>query len=172
MDALPDLRPVSEAYASLSIEDAFNWEHGGRPLGDGEWYLVAFRSIRRPGADEELLNAYDEMAHQEAAGAPGFVHYFKGPVGPDSACLSFCLWQSRAEARTAAGGSAHLQAVTLLDEMYERYTLEFLRVRREAGGQLTFVPYDFAHPVQAEPTPDAFPDAPMPGFAIRPAPAS
>ena len=126
----------------------------------------------RPGADEARLNEYDEMAHQEAASAPGFIHYFKGPAAADGSCLSFCLWHSRAEARSAASGSAHLQAVTLLDEMYERYTLEFLRVRRVAGGPLTFAPYDFAQPVQAEPTPDAFPDAPMPGFAIQPAPAS
>jgi hypothetical protein len=167
MDALPDLRPVSEAYASLPIADAFNWEDAARPLGDGEWYLVAFRSIRRPGADEARLNAYDEMAHQEAAGAPGFVHYFKGPAGPDGACLSFCLWQSRAEARTASGGSAHRRAVGLLSEMYEQYALEFMRVSRRAGGPLTFEAYDQPQPTTAE-TPM---DPRMPGLAVRPAPA-
>jgi hypothetical protein len=167
MDALPDLRPVSEAYASLPIGDAFNWEHAGRHLGDGEWYLVAFRSIRQPGADEERLNAYDEMAHQEAAGAPGFVHYFKGPVGPDGACLSFCLWQSRAEARTAAGGSAHVRAVGLLSEIYQQYALEFLRVSRHAGGLLTFEDYDRPQPTLAEPPMDPR----VPGLAVRPAPA-
>ena len=51
--------------------------------------------------------------------APGFVHYFKGPMGPDGSCLSFCLWQSRADARSAAGRPAHVEAVGLLDEMYE-----------------------------------------------------
>ena len=167
MDALPDLRPVSEAYASLPVPDAFNWEDASRHLGDGEWYLVAFRSIRRAGADEERLNAYDEMAHQEAAGAPGFVHYFKGPAGPDGACLSFCLWQSRAEARTAAGGSAHLRAVGLLNEMYENYMLEFLRVSRQEGGLLTFEAYDRPQPTPAEPPVDSR----VPGLAVRPAPA-
>ena len=102
MDALPALVPVSEAYASLPIADAFTWQDASRGLGDGEWYLVAFRSVRRCGADEVRLNAFDDLAHQEAAGAPGFVHYFKGPAAGDGSCLSFCLWQSRAEARSAA----------------------------------------------------------------------
>lgn len=167
MDALPDLRPISEAYASLPVSDAFNWDEASRHLGDGEWYLVAFRSIRRAGADEERLNEYDEMAHQEAAGAPGFVHYFKGPAGPDGSCLSFCLWQSRAEARTAARGSAHLRAVGLLSEMYQQYALEFLRVSRHAGGLLTFEAYE-----RPQPTPEETPiDTRVPGLTILPAPA-
>ena len=170
MDALPDLAPVSEAYARLPVAEAFTWQEATRALGDGEWYLVAFRSVRRPGADEARLNFYDELAHQEAASAPGFVHYFKGPAAADGACLSFCLWESRAEARSAAGKSAHRRAVTLLDEMYERYTLQFLRVRREAGGPLTFAPYDRPdrpEPAHAEPSSDGH----VPGLVIRPAPA-
>jgi hypothetical protein len=167
MDALPELRPVSEAYARLPVADAFTWQDSSRDLGNGEWYLVAFRSIRRPGADEERLNAYDEMAHQEAAAAPGFVHYFKGPAGADGACLSFCLWLSRAEARTAAAGSAHRRAVELLNEMYQSYALEFLRVTRHAGGPLTFEAYDRPQPAAAEPLPDSR----APGLTARPAPA-
>jgi hypothetical protein len=172
MDALPDLAPVSEAYARLPVAEAFNWQDAAGGLGDGEWYLVAFRSIRRPGADEARLNEYDEVAHQEAALAPGFVHYFKGPAEADGSCLSFCLWDSRAEARSASGGPAHVRAVTLLDEMYEQYALEFLRVRREAGGPLTFAPYDrpdaeHSDPAVAEPSLDG----PAPGLVIRPAAA-
>ena len=33
----------------------------------GEWYMVAFRSIRRIDADEERLTEFDERAHLEAA---------------------------------------------------------------------------------------------------------
>ena len=142
MDAFDALRPTSDAYASLPVADAFDWTEVGRDLGDGEWYLVAFRSVRRPDADELRLAEYDERAHLEAAAQPGFVHYFKGPVASDGTCLSFCLWTSRAEARAAAGGPDHLEAITLLDEMYERYTLEFLRVTGRAGAPLTFSPYD------------------------------
>jgi hypothetical protein len=141
MDALLSLTPVSEAYASLPVADAFNWSDGAAALEAGEWYLVAFRSVRAAGADEARLDEYDERAHQEAAASPGFIHYLKGPRAPDGTCMSFCLWQSRADARAAAGKPDHVRAVSLLEEMYETYTLEYLTVRRDAGGALTFEPY-------------------------------
>lgn len=142
MDALPLLAPVSADYASLPVAEAFNWHEAATDLGDGEWYLVAFRSIRKPTADEARLNDFDERAHLEASAARGFVHYFKGPAASDGSCLSFCLWQTRADARAAAGRPDHVRAVSLIEEMYERYTLEFQRVTRLAGGALAFEPYD------------------------------
>ena len=149
MDAFDPLAPVSDSYAALPVGMAFDWTDATRALGAGEWYLVAFRSVRRPDADEALLTEYDDRAHLEAAAAPGFVHYQKGPRASDGSCLSFCLWMSRAEARAAAGGPHHVDAVGLLDRMYERYTLEFLRVRGSGdGAPLSFEPYD-ALPVSA-----------------------
>ena len=153
VDALPDLRHVGEDYASLPVAQAFNWDEAGTPLGDGEWYLVAFRSIRRHDADEARLELFDDLAHREAASAPGFVHYFKGPKASDGSCLSFCLWESRTDARAASGQPAHVRAVSLSDEMYSLYTLEFHRVRRVAGGPLTFTPYDAGHPTH-QPVPE------------------
>jgi hypothetical protein len=144
MDALPLLAPVSPDYASLPVADAFNWQEAATELAEGEWYLVAFRSIRKSSADEVRLNEFDERAHLEAAAAPGFVHYFKGPAALDGSCLSFCLWETRADARAAAGRPDHVRAVSLISEMYESYTLEFQRVGRRAGGPLTFEPYDRA----------------------------
>jgi hypothetical protein len=141
MDMLPRLAPVSEEYATLPVADAFNWADGATELGAGDWYLVAFRSVRRSGADEARLTAFDELAHQEAAESPGFVHYLKGPSAHDGSCLSFCLWNSRDEARSAARQPAHVQAVGLLDEMYAQYTLEFLHVRRDERGVMAFEPY-------------------------------
>jgi len=143
VDAFEPLAPVSDGYASLPVGLAFDWTAATQALGAGEWYLVAFRSVRRADADEALLTEFDDRAHAEAATSPGFVHYQKGPRASDGSCLSFCLWLSRAEARLAAGGPNHVQAVGLLDRMYERYTLEFLRVRGSGGGQpLAFEPYD------------------------------
>jgi hypothetical protein len=175
MDVLARLAPVSEEYASLPIADAFNWEDAGKDLGIGEWYLVAFRSVRREDADEEMLRLYDEEAHLEAEGAPGFVHYFKGPTASDGSCLSFCLWTSRADARTAARQPAHQRAVGLLEAMYQQYTLEFQRVGRTAGGALKFETYDRPTPVPFDPLIDPLPDPPAdglaPGPAVRPAAA-
>lgn len=160
MDSLETLAPVSPSYATLPVARAFDWDRASAELGVGEWYLVAFRSIRRDDADEERLTALDSAAHQEAAGAPGFVHYFKGPKADDGSCLSFCLWDSRADARTASGLPAHREAVTVLDQMYASYTLEFQRVSRTApDGLLVFEPYD-RPPGQ----PDPGPAPALPGF--------
>ncbi len=144
MDALAALQPVSDAYASLPIAEAFAWPPIEPVEREAEWYMVAFRSVRRRDADGVRLEAYDERAHQEATGAPGFVHYFKGPLAADGSCLSFCLWTGRPEARSAAGRPDHVEAVSLLGEMYESYRLEFLRVRSATDGTLTFEPYDLA----------------------------
>ena len=127
------LLPVSDRYAGLPVADAFTWAACTDEVEPGEWYMVAFRSTRRPDADEDRLRAYDDWAHAEAMDAPGFVHYFKGPTTMDGRCLSFCLWDSRAEARAAAGRPAHTQAAALTHEAYADYTLEFHRVRRAAG---------------------------------------
>ena len=153
MDALDRLQPVSDRYATLPIERAFDWSAVGRQLGVGEWYLVVFRSIRRPWADEVRLAAFDDAAHREAAAAPGFVHYFKGPSAADGSCLSFCIWTGRAEARAAAGRPDHTQAVTLLHEMYQDYRLELMRMRGHADGRLTFELYD--QPSGTAPSTDA-----------------
>ncbi len=143
MDALEHLAPVSEHYASLPVAQAFDWTSAGHALGTGEWYLVAFRSVRRPDADETRLAFYDELAHEEAERSAGFMHYFKGPTAPDGSCLSFCMWEGRPHARAAAAQPAHVQAVSLLAEMYQRYELEFLRVTRaDTNASLTFEPYD------------------------------
>jgi hypothetical protein len=152
MDALVALEPISDAYATLPVAEAFDWSGVARQLGSGEWYMVAFRSIRRIDADEERLTEFDERAHLEAARAPGFVHYFKGPAASDRSCLSFCLWTGRHDARAAAGGPCHVEAVWLLDEMYESYMLEFLRVTGRVGQPLRFEPYD--RPVVDDPVSD------------------
>jgi hypothetical protein len=152
MNALVALEPISDAYARLSVAEAFDWSGVARQLGSGEWYMVAFRSVRRLDADEERLTEFDEAAHVEAASAPGFVHYFKGPTAPDRTCLSFCLWTGRHEARAASGGPRHVEAVSLLDEMYESYMLEFVRVTGRVGQPLRFEPYD--RPVVDDPVSD------------------
>jgi hypothetical protein len=142
MDALAALAPISDAYATLPVAEAFDWSGVAGQLGAGEWYMVAFRSVRRIDADEERLTEFDERAHIEASTAPGFIFYFRGPAAPDRTCLSFCIWTGRHEARAASGRPSHVEAVSLLDEMYESYMLEFLRVTGRVGQPLRFEPYD------------------------------
>lgn len=165
MDVFADLAPVADNYAVLPVGEAFNWSSVASVIEPGEWYMVAFRSIVRPDADQERLRQYDDFAHEEASGAKGFVHYYKGPQAPDRSCLSFCLWNSRAEAREAAGRPAHQKAVTLIADTYEAYTLEFLRVRMPAGAtNLEFEPYDAAPEVEpvASPRPASLGLSPAP----------
>ena len=129
------LAPSLTDYATRPIHDALDWSSCAGLDRAGEWYLVVFRSVRKAEADEVRLTAHDERAHAEAAAAPGFLHYFKGPLTERRECLSFCLWSGRQEARAAAGLPAHREAVTLIQEAYERYTLEFFRVTKHLGSR-------------------------------------
>ena len=138
-----DLAPATADYAALPVPEAFTWSGCAPRVEAGEWYLVAFRSIHREGADEQLLEEYDLRAAEEAAEAPGFVHYFRGPVTTTRQCLSFCIWESRDDARTASRGPRHIEAIALVEQMYERYELEFHRLTKRAGTDgLTFESYD------------------------------
>jgi heme-degrading monooxygenase HmoA len=137
------LAPSSLSYATLPVEEAFNWTECATDAEPGEWYLVAFRSVRRECADDARLDMYDRRALREAKGFPGFMIYFKGTPNERRECLSFCLWESREHARAAARGSAHVEAITLVREMYEVYSLEFLRVRKQThAAGLEFEPFD------------------------------
>ena len=122
------------------VSEAFDWRAADTALPAGEWYMVAFRSVRRADADEALLCRYDELAHEEAARSSGFVHYYRGPMMPDGGCLSFCLLDTRVPRRRPHPVAAHVEAVGPLDEMYESYRLEFLRVRLDGGAE----PWAFA----------------------------
>ena len=137
------LAPAGADYATRPIGDAFDWRGAARPTDEGEWYLVVFRSVRKATADEARLTWFDDRAHAEAAASAGFVHYFKGPLTDAGECLSFCLWSSRAAARAASGQPLHRDAVTLIEESYERYTLQFFRVTKTLGApDFTIEPYD------------------------------
>ncbi len=137
------LRPVVDDFARLPIGSAFDWRAITSPADHGEWYMVTFRSVRRAGADEARLTTLDDAAHAEAAAAPGFIHYFKGPTNVRGECLSFCVWQSRQAARAAAGGPNHAIAAAVAREMYESYRLDFIRLVKRAGVPgFGFAPFD------------------------------
>ena len=163
------LGPVSNRYATLPVGEAFTWDDCLEDVPPGEWYMVAFRSVHRPDADEARLTAYDDWAHAEAMQAPGFVHYFRGPTNGRGQCMSFCLWASRAEARAAAGRPAHVEAAALTFESYSRYRLEFYQVLRLADQGFAFEPYDSLVPGSSTQTEAAV--RPAFGSALHPAPS-
>ena len=144
--AFDRLTTTGPDYAARAISEAIDWSaaiaDAAATGASGEWYLVVFRSVRRADVDDALLTAIDDRAHDEAMAAPGYVHYFKGPLAADRGCLSFCLWGSRQAAREAAGLPAHRAAVQILGLAYESYRLEFYRVTKRPGETFAFEPYD------------------------------
>ncbi len=59
-------------------------------------------------------------------------------------CLSFCLWESREQARRASGGPLHRAATGIVAEMYESFSLERYDVMKVGGrrGRLVFRPIE------------------------------
>jgi heme-degrading monooxygenase HmoA len=111
--------------------DGFDWAGCIASAIGGPWYLVVFRSIRRPGADADVLTEFDDRAHLEARDAGGLRLYFKGVPTPARECLSLCLWDSAEEAHRALRLPGHQAAVRIAHGMYERFALERHTVARD-----------------------------------------
>ena len=117
--ACRQLFPIHPDHASLPIEEGFDWSSCLAEVPFVRHYLVVFRSVRRATADLELLKEQDDMAYAEALEAGGLLHYYRGGMNERRECLSFCLWESREQARRAAGGASHRAAAEITAEMYE-----------------------------------------------------
>lgn len=133
--ALQRLAPITPDYATRPILDGFNWADCLAGVASGQWYLVVFRSVRRHTADTATLIALDDQAHAEALAARGLLFYFKGQLDERRRCLSFCLWESQAQARLAADLPRHRAAARTVAAMYESYELERY-VLTKADGRL------------------------------------
>ena len=135
-EACQQISPRHKEYATLPIEDAFDWS--SLSLCDFEQlYLVVFRSLRRPEADLDLLREHDDRAYEEALISGGFLRYFKGHANERGECLSFCLWETREQARLAAGAASHRSAAEISAKMYSSYVLERYWLKK-AGENLVF----------------------------------
>ena len=121
--AVRQLTAIDPAYMKLPIRDGFNWGDVFAQVGEGQWYLVVFRSRHSLNADEVRLTEFDDRAREAAMTAPGYIHYFAGTPSADGDCLSFCLWESAAHAKSAARLDAHVAATTLVSQ-YAYYQLE------------------------------------------------
>src|SRR5215210_7999878 len=98
-EACRRLSPIHQDYATLPIQEGFNWSSCLAEVRFGRLYLVVFRSVRRATADLDLLKEYDDRAYAEALEAGGLLRYFRGSMDAQRQCLSFCLWEGREQAR-------------------------------------------------------------------------
>ena len=145
-EACQHLSPIHSDYATLPIHEGFNWSTCLSDARFDRLYLVVFRSVLRASADLELLWEHDRREHVEALEAGGLLYYFKGVMNERRECLSLCLWESREQARRAAGGSLHRAATGIVAETYESYSLERYELMKagETKGNLVFRPLEGA----------------------------
>jgi hypothetical protein len=138
------LSPIHPEHATLPIQEGFNWSSWLGEVSFERLYLVVFRSVLRATADRELLREHDERAHAEALRAGGLLFYYRGVMNERRECLSFCLWESREQARRASGGPLHRAAMEIAAEMYESFSLERYDLMKVAGtkGRLVFRPIE------------------------------
>ncbi|KEP52465.1 hypothetical protein V565_044980 [Rhizoctonia solani 123E] len=151
--ALHVLKP-RKGFANSPYPEAFNWDEISAAyrsdvdkLADGElereWYVVAFRSRRKPGSDSTPLYDADRLAHEEAVQNGGLIMYWYGV--PDSETgdnLATCVWQSRAHAVAANSQPHHIKAMRLAAASFEFYTLERFVLKKWKGtSELELVPY-------------------------------
>jgi hypothetical protein len=142
-EACRNISPKHPDYVTVPIQDGFDWSSSLSGCRFDRLYLVAFRSIRRPTADLGLLREYDDRAYEEALKCGGLLRYFKGHANERGECLSFCLWESREQAREAAGSSSHQSAAGITAQMYESYVLDrywLKKVITSRGERLVFEP--------------------------------
>lgn len=127
------LMPLAPDYAVRGIDEAFNWADCLASVDAGEWYVVAFRSVRRPEADDELLYQLDERALEEATAYSGLLRYFSGELDDQRRCLSMCVWRDQKRAREAAALPAHTAAIEVSNATYTSYVLERYRLTKRDG---------------------------------------
>jgi hypothetical protein len=137
-EACQQISPKHPDYATLPIEDGIDWSFLTRCFFD-RLYLVVFRSVWQPEADLDLLREHDDRAFEEALGSGGLLRYFKGHANERGECLSFCLWETREQARQAADAASHRSAAGVSAQMYLSFLLERYWIRK-VGENLVFEP--------------------------------
>ena len=144
------LVPTGSSYARLPLLQAFNWADVLADSPPRQWYVVAFRSIRRATADPAYLKLLDDLAYEEALREPGLLLYFRGTMTDRRECLSICVWEDRAQAQATTRLSAHQAAADITDDMYEVFELErWILIKRTSSQELELhaVPLDPAQMV-------------------------
>ncbi len=127
------LVPVSARYQTAPILEAFNWSYTLGDVESGRWYLIVFRSLRRPDVDNDVLTAHDDVAFAEAMRSGGLLRYYKGAMDRDRRCLSLCVWEKRRQAQVATAMPLHRDAAQLTNRFYVWYDVERYILRKRKG---------------------------------------
>lgn len=127
------LVPLRSDYAVLPIEQSFGWAECLASVERGEWYVVAFRSVRRLDSDDAALEEFDRRAFAEASRHPGLLCYFVGELDDERRCLSMCVWEDRGRAGEAATLPDHTAAIAIAGATYTSYVLERYRLTKRDG---------------------------------------
>jgi hypothetical protein len=137
--ACQQISPLHPEYATRPIQEGFDWISSLADCPFDRLYLVVFRSVRRQAADLVVLRELDDRAYEEARESGGLLRYFKGHANERDECLSFCLWETREQARRAADAASHRSAAAVSAQMYLSYVLERYWVKK-VEGDLVFEP--------------------------------
>ncbi|KAI8332888.1 hypothetical protein BC941DRAFT_402080 [Chlamydoabsidia padenii] len=151
LDVLPSLHVITDDYIHESVDKAFNWDQVASQLKDweGDWFIVAFRSVRKATANNTLLFEADARAQEEAIHSGGLLKYWFGDLNQHRECLAMCIWINRDYALKATHKPLHLEAAKLAGQMYDTYTLERYKLVKKAGEstfQITALPFSTPHP--------------------------
>ncbi|CAG8492931.1 11857_t:CDS:2, partial [Dentiscutata heterogama] len=126
-EVLKNLKVIDSNYATEPIETSFNWNEIASGIKDieGEWYLVAFRSIGSVNANNNSLSYAEKKAYNKAEKHGGLLKYWSGEFNQNRECLSMCIWASKDIAVNASKKSQHTAAKRLANiSNYEFYDLE------------------------------------------------
>ena len=128
LDIRPDLHracqqisPLHPDYATRPIQEGFDWSSSLADCPFDQLYLVVVPLRRRQEADLVMLREHDDRAYEEALTSGGLLRYFKGHANERGECLSFCLWETREQARRAADAASHRSAAGVSAQMYLSY---------------------------------------------------
>lgn len=118
---------VSSSPLTAPLFLCFNWNDVFEKQGFTEtahFYVVAFRSVRKREADEQVLNRANGTAHEEAKKSGGLIRYWPGRSNQERQCFEMSIWESKAAADKAAALPAYAEAMRVAAQLYDSYTLE------------------------------------------------
>ncbi|KAJ6006289.1 hypothetical protein N7451_004233 [Penicillium sp. IBT 35674x] len=142
--ALAYFTPIRDDYATAEYLDSFNWaevfdlvkvfsEAEGNTWTKQTFYVVSFRSILKPGVDNDHLHDLDAYSHQEATTSGGLLKYWFGTKNEKRQNLATCIWRNRNDARLGGRGPWHAKARAAGRELYEDIVFSTMKLVIEDG---------------------------------------